>query len=595
MKFRILLILLLFAVLTTGCTYRATMLDAGERNLAKGNLEKAREIMDEVLKYYPHDAKAHLYRGFLYLYEDDMPNATKSFEASLKYNKKPDLEFLGLGQVYLILGDYKKSREYLEKAQSIEDYPVTDYLLGFIYLEQGEMTESRAALKKATSFYPDRGEVWAALGKLSLERLHTLDAVQAYQMAYVYGIRNYDLYAGLGEAYFRLGNFRQAIAVTERALQEETLTQKEKEQLHVKLAQFNANQNPWKAISSFETILQKNPDKPEVLLMLGQLYYQQNEYKKTAELYQRFLAKYQPMAPVLHMLYNCQVALGNTKLAEKYLRDTIQLKPQVMSYYLELLNIYQQQGRYQEAIPYYQKALKVTPDDDRLLLNLINSYFNVRQYDKALPYINKAIELDQGSLELYFKKAQAYFYLHQSGPEKAVYQRILKIQPNNLQAMNNLAQLYLDARQLDEAMELFKRAQAISPDEGRFDRNLGVISVLKGQYLEGREWLTKAVSKNPNDYLAYRFLGDTYYAADQYMDAIKYYQKSLSIKKDYYKALYPLGKAYYYSGNLTQAKAYFVAYSKRYPKDENCQFFLRRLNWILTQKAPKFKVYPATP
>lgn len=595
MKFRILLIFLMLLSLTTGCTYRTTMLEAGERNLARGNLEKSRAIMDEVLKYYPNDAEAHLYRGFLYLYEDDMQNAIKSFEASLKYNKKPDLEYLGLGQVYLILGDYQKSREYLEKARSIKNYPVTDYLLGFIYLEQGDMTASRDSLKKATEFYPDRGEVWAALGKLSLERLHTLDAVQAYQMAYVYGIRNYDLYAGLGEAYFRLGNFRQAIAVTERAIKEETLSPKEKEQLHVKLAQFNANQNPWKAISSFETILQKNPDKPEVLLMLGQLYYQQNEYAKTAELYQRFLAKYQPMAPVLHMLYNCQVALGNTKLAEKYLRDTIELKPKTMSYYLELLNIYQQQRRYQEAIPYYQKALKVAPDDDRLLINLISCYFNVRQYEKALPYIDKAIQLDQGSLELYFKKAQAYFYLRQSGQEKAVYQQILKIQPNNLQAMNNLAQLYLDARQLDEAMELFKRAQSISPDEGRFDRNLGVISVLKGNYLEGREWLNKAVSKNSTDYQAYRFLGDTYYAADQFEDAIKYYQRSLNIKSDYYSAMYPLGKAYYYSGNMTQAKKYLLAYSKRFPHDENCKFFLQRLNWILTQKPPKFKVYPATP
>ncbi|AZR72889.1 hypothetical protein BBF96_05485 [Anoxybacter fermentans] len=587
--------LIILIIFSSGCTYRASLISSGKDALIKGDLVKAEAIFKDLLSFSPHNYEGYLYLGFIYLYRDRFEDAIHAFQTSIQYNEQPDLEYLGLGQAYLAIKDYDKARTFLEKAREVANYPVTEYLLGFIYLNEGDQYQAKKALSTASKFYPDRGEIWAVLGKLFLENLQPLDAAQAYQMAYIYGIRNYGLYTGLAESYYQLGNFRQAIALTEQALKEKHISPEEKEQLRLKLAQYNMNQNPSKAIESLETILKNKPDKAEVLLMLGQLYFQQEMYQKALNTFEQYLKKYPPLVTVLHIMYRSHLALGNYKLAEKYLLYTIDLNPDQLSYYLELINLYQREKRWADVVKVYKQALELSPDNLDLLTNLSAVYFKLKDYDKALPYLERAIELQPTNIELYLIKANVYYKLKQIDKEIATYETILQITPDHLLAINNLAQIYRDTDRLDQAFSLYKKARNIDPNDGRYDRNLGYILLLKGDYIQAREYLMEAITKNPDDYEAYRFLADTYYALDQYKEAVKYYKKSLQIKPDYYYAMYPLGKAYFYLNEFKKAKPYFEAYLKRYPLNEGSKFYLTRIAWLENQKNPDFEVLPAEP
>lgn len=579
--------------MSSGCTYREKLITSGKAALSNGDLEKAKVIFDDYLSFSPHKSEGYLYLGFIALYQDRIEDAIEHFENSLKHNDEPGLEYLGLGQAYLSLLEYDIAKEYLEKAREVDEYPVTEYLLGFIYFNEGKHFKAQQALNVASKTYPKRGEIWAALGKILLENAKTFDAAKAYQMAYVYGIREFDLYFGLAEAYYQMGNYHQAIAVAEQALTERHISIEEKEQLYLKLAQYNMNQNPAKSIESFKAILANDPDQAEVLLMLGQLYFHEGMYYEVIDTYEQFLKTYSPKVNVLHTMYRSYLALENYKLAEEYLKALIQLKSNEISYYMELINLYQMQERFKEVIPVYKEALQLTPDDLTLLVNLSGLFLNLEQYEDALPYFVRAIKLNPTNFDLYLSKAYAYYKLQKTKDEKITYEQILVIDPNHLVTINNLAQLLRDTNRLDEAFELYQKAMVLDPSVGKYDKNLGYILLIKEDYVGAREWLKKAIDKDSKDYESYRFLGDTYMGQDQYAEAVKCYEESLKIKPDYYYAIYPLGKAHYFLNELDKAKSYFETYLERYPLNEGSKFYLTRIAWLKDQKAPDFEIKPA--
>lgn len=580
MKPRLLALIVVFLLITSGCTYYKSLSSSGKDALLQGDFEKAEAIFRDLQEYAPNSFEAYLYLGFISLYRNCPKEAINYFEKSIKLNKKPSLEYLGLGQAHLILKDYQVARGYLEKAQEMEEYSVADYLLGFIYLQAEENSLAKATLNSASKTYPERAEIWATLGKLSLENMQLIDAVQAYQLAYIKGIRTYDIYTGLTEAYYQIGNSRQAVLLTEKALTEMHFSRAEKEQFRLNLARYNIDQNPVVAIESLETIIKHNPNKPEVQLMLGQLYYQQRTYEKALTIFNHYLKHSPPLAQVLYLMYKSHWALENTKLAEKYLLDAIKLKPENSAYYLDLLNLYHAEKLLTETMGVYQRAIELDNDNKELLTNFCGVLLELGEYETALIYIRKAIDLDVKNYDLYLTKAYVHYQLNQLEAEKATYEAILKLAPNHLVALNNLARLLRDTNQLDEAIALYKRALTINSDDSKYERYIGYLLILKNDYLSAREWFERALVKDQNDYQSYRFLGDTYYAKDDFEKAISYYEKSLEINSEYYQALYPLGKAYFFLNRLEEAKEHLTKYLKKFPENSQCQFYLTRVEWL---------------
>lgn len=580
MKPRLLVLIIVLVIFTSGCTHFKSLVNLGKEALYQGDLKRAEAIFFDLQAYAPNSYEAYLYLGFISLYQDRPEEAIDYFADSIKYNQQPSLEYLGLGQAHLVLKNYQIARSYLEKAQEMEEYAVTDYLLGFIYLHAEERSRAKTALNKASKIYPERAEIWATLGKLSLENAQLLDAVQAYQIAYINGIKTFDIYTGLTEAFFQLGNSRQAVFLTERALAEEHFSLAEKEQFRLNLARYNIDQNPSLAIRSLEKIIENNPTKPEVQLMLGQLYYQQANYQGALKIFKQYLKDAPPLAQVLYLMYKSHLALENTKLAEKYLLDAIELKPEKFAYYLDLINFYHAERRLSATIEVYPKAIDLDSDNKELLTNFSGVLMEIGDWETALIYLRKAIDLDPQDYDLYFTKAYAHYKLNQLEAERATYEAILQSSPNHLLALNNLAQLLRDTNQLDQAISLYKQALTVDSKDSRYDRNIGYIFIIKSDYQSAREWLEKALKKDPEDYQSYHFLGDTYYAEDDFRTAISYYKKSIEINEEYYQSLYPLGKAYFFLNRLEEAEEHLSNYLKRSPENSQCQFYLTRIGWL---------------
>ena len=67
--------------------------------------------------------------------------------------------------------------------------------------------------------------------------------------------------------------------------------------------------------------------------------------------------------------------------------------PDIAAGYENVGNMYLQQGKYKESMPYYQKALHVEPYFTTYS-NLGTSYFFLKQYSSAIEMFGKAVELN---------------------------------------------------------------------------------------------------------------------------------------------------------------------------------------------------------
>jgi type IV pilus assembly protein PilF len=127
-----------------------------------------------------------------------------------------------------------------------------------------------------------------------------------------------------------------------------------------------------KATASFDQALRLAPNDPDVLNNYGWFLCQRNDAQRSMPMFQQALRVPLYRTPQRALLNAglCARKLGNVADAEQYLRQALQLQPQLQPALAQLADITFRAGRYQDAGRYlgqYSK-LQSLPDADMLLL-----------------------------------------------------------------------------------------------------------------------------------------------------------------------------------------------------------------------------------
>ncbi len=164
------------------------------------------------------------------------------------------------------------------------------------------------------------------------------------------------------------------------------------------------------------------------------------------------------------------------------------------------------EGKYQQAISFFENALKLDLDRVEVHDGLATSFFVMKQYDRAVehfsrasqlrpmdpkPLINwgavlnrqgefqkaadvlkKALTRDGKAVEGYYNLGIAYRGLNQMAMAVNSYKEALKINPRMLDAMQNLGNVYLEMGNAKGAVDQYKKALEINPDFERAQRGL---------------------------------------------------------------------------------------------------------------------------
>lgn len=173
----------------------------------------------------------------------------------------------------------------------------------------------------------------------------------------------------LASEYFLRRNFAVAIEETESALK--ALPSYAPAHMMLGLIYMEIGEDA-KAANSFEQALRNAPNDPDVLNNYGWFLCQRGDVQRSIGMFQQALRVplYRTPERALLNVGTCIRKLGNAADAEQYLKQALQLQPQLQPALSQLAEITFRSGRYQDAGRYLAQYSKLqpNPDADTLLL-----------------------------------------------------------------------------------------------------------------------------------------------------------------------------------------------------------------------------------
>ncbi len=138
-----------------------------------------------------------------------------------------------------------------------------------------------------------------------------------------------------------------------------------------------------KAENILNKALESDSENQELLLLLGQIYYAQNQKDECIKILNK-LSENNENSELLNFCGAVESYQGNFKAAKDFVMRAIKLSPQNDEYYFNLANIYFKQGDTTFAKQYYNHAIALKPENKSYHFALANLYYSEKHYKRAL-------------------------------------------------------------------------------------------------------------------------------------------------------------------------------------------------------------------
>jgi tetratricopeptide (TPR) repeat protein len=240
-----------------------------------------------------------------------------------------------------------------------------------------------------------------------------------------------------------------------------------------------------KAEEIYDSLLQLNPDHPELLHMLAIVSHQQKNHDQSA----RLLTKAIAINPNNPEYYSC---LGDVFKDQRRLKDALvcyhkalQLRPEFAEACFNLAETLKSMGKNEDAIENYRQALRCRPDMAEAHNNLGNLLKDLGYLDMAINHYEAVIRLEPNLAEPYYNMGSALRRMDKFQEAAAYLKHALQLKPDYAEACNNLGLAYKNQGHLGRAIERFTRAVEINPQlvEARWNRSFA--HLLLGNFKDG--------------------------------------------------------------------------------------------------------------
>ncbi len=277
------------------------------------------------------------------------------------------------------------------------------------------------------------------------------------------------------------------------------------------------------------TIAQPSTDE-----QLAEQYYQNKEFDKALDYYERLYNKVSPQqffAPYL----NCLVETKDFKKAEKIVKKQMKQFPDNLSFNVDLGTVYTRSEQPDKAKTTWEQAIKLVKMDDQVF-TVANAFMAIHQYDYAIITYLKGRKISQNNYPFNFELANVY---REKGDKVAMiseYLDALEISDSYIQTVQNALQTSFasDADQKQNDLlktELLKRIQK-SPDKTILSEFLIWIQIQQkdweGAFIQGKA-LDKRKKEEGGRIVA---LAQLFAQSESYDMAIKAYQYVIAKGKE---------------------------------------------------------------
>jgi tetratricopeptide (TPR) repeat protein len=186
-------------------------------------------------------------------------------------------------------------------------------------------------------------------------------------------------------------------------------------------------------------------------------------------------------------------------------------------------------GKYDAAVPAWNRALALSPEDPRGHNNLGIALVATGKFDDAVGEYRKSLELN----------------------------------PSSSQTHNNLGSALAEMGRIDEALPELQKAVELNPDNGAAHVNLGeALAEMGGHVDEAIQELNKGIELQPESANAHNGLGDELARAQRLDEAATHMQKAVSLAPNSSDFRYNFGRVLATKGDFPAAVVQFEAAAK---------------------------------
>ncbi len=265
------------------------------------------------------------------------------------------------------------------------------------------------------------------------------------------------------------------------------------------------------AIRCYEEVLKNKGGFKDTHSRLGKMYLDKEAYKKAEEMFRLEIAS-DPLS--LNGNFGCGEAL----------------------YF---------QGRFDEAIPFYDQAVDTDPPVAQIILSYGVRLLKMKKYDLATAQINRLVDLKGESFELYFESANILYEMGQYETAIKLYKIALKSNPNQIRCLNNLGNCYFKIENYEKACAIYEQLIDNDPASYPVYRNLGVVYARLDQIEKSLTCLTKYAGHFPEDVEVLKIIGDLFSLLGRYQEALPVYELCMQKNPNDFNCLFNISEAYY--------------------------------------------------
>lgn len=356
-------------------------------------------------------------------------------------------------------------------------------------------------------------------------------ALSAFALALSQGFTPLEIYRIRSYVFYEQKNYDAAAADVQRGL---TIVPRDLPFLKY-LGEINLAKNSIPAaLDAFKKAAAIAPNDADIHYHMARIYSATGDTKAQEKAADTALAKgTRNPGEAFNLLGEARQKLRNPDGAIDAYQKAINSKPDILSAYLNLAEVFKTENRLDDAVRIANKGLLTVPAGSKAFPNAGNFYTNLSWYHSLSDRHDRAVEAAKAAVDNL---------------------------PNQHRGHSILCRAYNDKEAYDLAVEACNRALKLKPADGESFYYLGNAYVRKGRSVEATRMYSNAVRgladytlKNPNDSDGWYLFGNALFADNKYDESIAAHLKCLQLSPRFRKVRFNLGYTYHKNKNRAAA------------------------------------------
>lgn len=185
--------------------------------------------------------------------------------------------------------------------------------------------------------------------------------------------------------------------------------------------------------------------------------------------------------------------------AEKVAKALVRQYPGRPPFRRALAEFYEDQMRFNEAVPHWEVLVRLRPADTETEEKLLAYYIYEKELEKLISFYEERLRNGRLSFERLMALGDLYLKTSQYGKAEKLYLFAAKAYPEKVDVLSRLAELYEYQGDVDRALPFYRKMADLHPRRREYSLKLAEKLIRYGRAREALSWMDGLAEKFPRD------------------------------------------------------------------------------------------------